>query len=106
MKNRIWLLLGGMSLLTTAALANDIKGSIKIGFFESEHKAMQKVKVPMVQAIEVAKQNIAGQVIKAKLDEEDDYLVYEIKILKPNGGEKKVLIDPVTAKVLEIEKDD
>ena len=86
--------------------ADDLKGSIKIGLFGSEKEAMHKVTVNMVQAIEAAKKTVEGRVVKAKLDEEDDYLVYEIEIIDKKDKETKVLVDPVTAKVLKSEEDD
>jgi len=94
------------ALFGSVAVADDFTGSIKIGLFDSEKKAMQKVTVSMIQAIEAAKKSIDGQVVKAKLDEEDDYLVYEIKIIANNGKEMKVLVDPITAKVLKSDEDD
>ena len=63
----------------SSAIADDFKGSIKVGLFDSEKKAMQKVTVSMIQAIEAAKKSVDGQVVKAKLDEEDDYLLLFIQ---------------------------
>jgi len=93
-------------LLGSSAAADDYKGSIKVGLFGSEKKAMHKVTVSMIQAIEAAKKSIDGQVVKAKLDEEDDYLVYKIKIITKNAKEMEVLVDPVTAKILKSDEDD
>jgi len=94
-------------LLGSSAVADDLKGSIKVGLFDSEKKAMHKVKVSMIQAIEAAKKSVdGGQVVKAKLDEEDDYLVYKIKIISRNDKEMEVLVDPITGKVLKSEEDD
>ena len=94
------------ALAGSSAVADDFKGSIKIGLFGSEKKAMHKVTVSMIQAIEVAKKSVNGQVVKAKLDEEDDYLVYKIKIIDKKGKEMEVLVDPITANVLKNEEDD
>ncbi|WP_294951374.1 PepSY domain-containing protein [Sulfurovum sp.] len=93
-------------LFSSSAMADDIISSIKVGLFESEKKAMHKVTVSMIQAIEAAKKSVNGQVVKAKLDEEDDYLVYKIKIIARNGKKMEVLVDPVTAKVLKSKDDD
>jgi len=93
-------------LVGSSAVADDFKGSIRMGLFDSEKKAMHKVTVSMIQAIEAAKKSIDGQVVKAKLDEEDDYLVYEVKIIDKNGKKVEVLVDPVTAKILKSGKDD
>ena len=93
-------------LVGSSVVADDFKGSIKVGLFDSEKKAMHKVTVSMIQAIEAAKKAVDGQVVKAKLDEEDDYLVYKIKIIDKKGKEMEVLVDPVTANVLKSEEDD
>ena len=106
MKKRIVLITMSIVLLTsTCLLAKNFTGSIKIGIFESETKAMEQIKVPIITAIQTAKTAVPGQVVKAKVDEEDSYLVYEIKILQPTGKEKKVFVDPVTGKVLKIKND-
>ncbi len=103
MKKIAILALGTLSIFTSLALADDIKSSIKMGFFESEKKAIKEVKISMIKAIKVAKSVVDGKVIKAELEKEDGYLVYEIKILTPKDDEEKVYIDPVTAKVLKKE---
>jgi uncharacterized iron-regulated membrane protein len=106
MKKRIVFTSVAMVLFTsTCLLAEDFTGSIKIGIFESETKAMEQIKVPIIPAIQVAKAAVPGQVVKAKVDEEDSYLVYEVKILQTTGKKKKVFVDPVTGKVLKIKDD-
>lgn len=95
-----------LTALVVSAIADDIKSSIKVGLFESEHKAYKEAKVPMIRAIEVAKTKAEGQVIKAKLQEEDGYLIYEIKIIDPKDHEREVIIDPVTEAILKVDKDD
>ncbi len=90
---------------STCLLAEDFTGSIKIGIFASETKAMEQIKVPIIPAIQAAKAAVPGQVVKAKVDEEDSYLVYDVKILQTTGKKKEVLVDPVTGKVLKIKDD-
>jgi len=92
-------------LTSTYLLAKDFTGTIKVGLFESETKAMHQIKVPIIPAIKTAKIAVSGQVMKAEIDEEDGYLVYEVKILQATGKKKKVLIDPVTGKILKIKND-
>lgn len=89
----------------TAAIAKDFTGSIKVGFFESEKTAMKQVKIDMVQAIHAAKKAVPGRVVKAKLEEEDGYLVYDLKIYTDKGQKVKVYVDPVTAKILYRDED-
>jgi len=106
MKKRIVVITVSMVLLTSTYLqAKDFTGSITIGIFESETKAMEQIKIPIIPAIQSAKKAVPGQVVKAKMDEEDGYLVYEVKILQSTGKEKKVFVDPVTGKVLKVKDD-
>ncbi|HHD56519.1 MAG TPA: hypothetical protein ENK89_02430 [Desulfobulbaceae bacterium] len=106
MKKRIVVTSLSMVLFTsTCLLAKDFTGSIKIGIFDSETKAMEQIKVPIIPAIQAAKAAVPGQVVKAKVDEEDSYLVYEVKILQTNGKKKEVFVDPITGKVLKIKDD-
>ncbi len=92
-------------LTSTYLLAKDITGTIKVGLFESETKTMHKIKVPIIPAIKAAKTAVSGQVMKAEIDEENGYLVYEVKILQATGKKKKVFVDPVTGKVLKVKDD-
>jgi predicted small secreted protein len=106
MKKFILLISVAAVLLPSSYLmAGDFTGSITIGFFESESKAMEQIKIPMIPAIQAAQIAVPGQVVKAKVDEEDSYLVYEIKILQSNGEEKEIYVDPVTGKILQIKED-
>jgi uncharacterized membrane protein YkoI len=93
------------ALFGTTAMAKDFTGSIKEGFFESDKTAMKKVKIDMIQAIQVAKKAVPGRVVKAKLEEEDGYLVYDLKIYTDKGQKVKVYVDPVTAKILYRDED-
>jgi len=84
MKKCVLLVSAAVLLVSTNLMAGDFKGSIKMGLFESETKAMKQVKVPICQAIEAAKAAVPGQVVEAEVEEEDGYLVYKVKILQPD----------------------
>ena len=100
MKKCALLAAAAILLISTNLMAGDFKGSIKMGLFESETKAMKQIKVPMCKAIEAAKAAVPGQVVEAEAEEEDGYLVYKIKILQPDGKKGKIYVDPVTGKIL------
>ncbi|BDY12300.1 PepSY domain-containing protein [Hydrogenimonas cancrithermarum] len=106
MKTKLSMVVILATLGANGAFCDELHGSIKIPFFKSEKSVIKKVRISMIQAIKTAKTKAPGQVIKAKLDEEDDYLVYKIEILTPDGREKKLLIDPITGKILEMEEED
>lgn len=95
-----------MTGMTASAFADDINGTIRVEWFDSDRQALKEVKVPMIHAIEVASAKTEGLVTDAELEEEDGYLVYEIKILDANNNKTEVLVDPVTAGILKVEKDD
>jgi len=94
-----------MILVSTNVTAANITGSMKISSFGSEEKAVRSVKVPLIDAIQTAKKSVAGQVIKAEVDEDDGYLVYKIEILKSDGKKEKVYVDPGNGKILVTEID-
>ena len=100
MKKYVLLASAVMLLVSTNLMAGDFKGSIKMGLFESETRAMKEIKVPICKAIEAAKTAVPGQVVEAEAEEEDGYLVYKVKILQPDGKKGKIYVDPVTGKVL------
>ena len=106
MKRGMMQSVGALIFVSVLGVAGDFTGSIKAGMFESKRKELAQVKVSMIQAIRTAKKRVDGRVIKAKLDKEDGYLVYEIKILPPRGKKVKVIVDPVTAKILKEDRDD
>ena len=93
-------------LLSTSAIAEDFKGSIEIGIFQSDDSKLSKVKIPMVKAIAIATNKVKGKVTKAELETEDGYFVYKIEIVSSKDKEIEVYIDPVTAKILKTEEDD
>ena len=66
---------------------------------------MKKVKIDMIQAIQAAKKAVPGRVVKAKLEEEDGYLVYDLKIYTEKGEKVNVYVDPITAKILYKDED-
>ncbi len=105
MKRKAILTLLMLALFSSSALAKDFNGSIKMGWFGSETKAIKEAKITMIQALQSAQASVTGRVIKAKLEEEDGYLVYDIRIVTADGKKFKVYVDPVTAKVLYKDED-
>ncbi len=55
-------------------------------------------------AIQIALQQVPGQVIKVELDYENGMLVYEIDILTPSGI-YEVYVHAVTGQILKVEED-
>lgn len=74
----------------------------------SAQSAKQDAQVPtldIVQAIEIAKDEIPGLVIEAELDNNDGVQIYEVEIVNANGIEMEVKINAQTGKILDVEED-
>ena len=56
-------------------------------------------------AIEIANNQIDGQVIKAELDTENGFIVYEVAIITTQGITYQIEIDAITGEVLRVEFD-
>lgn len=46
--------------ISSSVLSDEIKSSIKIGFFEDESSVMDEVKISMIQTIDAAQKGIEG----------------------------------------------
>ncbi len=55
---------------------------------------------PLSEVLAVARDKLAGEVIKIELDREDGIWVYEITILSPSGRRQKIEINARTLAVL------
>ena len=100
MKRLVIMAFVAASLIASPAIAGDSKGSIKMGLFEDEVTAIDRVKINIVEAIEIAKKKIDGYVIEAELEKEDGYLMWEIEFIDKNKKEHEIHVDPVTGEVL------
>ena len=58
------------------------------------------------QAIEIALQEVSGEVQEAELENEDGMKIYEVEILDANGQEFEVEIAADTGAVIEVEAED
>ncbi|MDO5675804.1 MAG: PepSY domain-containing protein [bacterium] len=62
-------------------------------------------KITMAQAMEAALAAVPGQVLKAELDDEKGFLLYEIKVVTADKTIMKVKVDAGDGKVLATEQD-
>jgi len=79
---------------------DNIKGSIKVPFYQDADDMASKVKIDQNQAVAIAVKSGLGKVIKSKLEEEEGYLAWEIKILGNRGEAYKILVDAGNGKIL------
>lgn len=98
---RIILSLLILLFMNAVVMADEIRGSIKIGIFQNETKFLNQLKITMVEAIQIAQKQLEGHVTDAEVDKEDGYLVYSIEVTSADGEEREVIIDPITGEVLE-----
>lgn len=76
------------------------KGSIKVN---DDKQLAEQARVTINDAILIAKNNMAGKVIEAKLDDENNYLVWEITLHHNNGTDYQLKIDAGNADILALD---
>lgn len=75
-------------------------GQILSSYSEREFDLKPQPKITLVQAIQIANQAVAGQVLEASLDREYLSADYEVKIMANNGQLYEVKLDTKTGKIL------
>ena len=75
-----------------------IKGTIAV---QDDSKAVLSLaRIPIEHALEAAAKVVTGKVVKAELDEEDGFLVWEVEVISPNSGKTELLLDAGDGSVL------
>ena len=62
-------------------------------------------RISMVEAMNIALEQVPGQVVKIELDTKKGVLVYEVDIITSQGVKYEVVIDVDTGRIIEIELD-
>jgi uncharacterized membrane protein YkoI len=62
--------------------------------------------LPLTRIMSIAQEAVPGEIVEIELDNEDDRLIYEVKILARNGRVREVEIDARTGAVLQVEDED
>jgi len=81
-----------------------IAGSIKVSDQE-EAKFAEKAAISMDAAVNAALKQVPGKVLKVELENENDYLVYGVEIVKADKTIADVKVDAGNGKVLKIDTD-
>ena len=76
-----------------------INGTIKVER-QAEAEYPSLAKIDMDQAMAAALAAVPGKVLKAELDDENGFLVYEIEVVAANKNVMKVKVDAGDGKVL------
>ncbi|MDY0408877.1 PepSY domain-containing protein [Virgibacillus soli] len=61
--------------------------------------------ISIEDAIQVARQQVQGQVVKAELEHRGQRMIYEVEIINPQGVKYEVKLDATTGEVLAVELD-
>ena len=73
---------------------------------EFARRALQEGRArPLADILAIAKDNIRGEVIGVELEERAGAMVYELKVLRPNGELVELYLDARTAAVLKRDDD-
>jgi uncharacterized membrane protein YkoI len=62
--------------------------------------------LPLADIIAKVTPKVPGKVIEVDLEDEDGTLVYDLKVLSPQGRLQEIEVDAATGKILKIEDDD
>jgi uncharacterized membrane protein YkoI len=62
--------------------------------------------LPLADIIAKVTPQVPGKVIEVDLEDEDGTLVYDLKVLSPQGRLQEIEVDAATGKILKIEDDD
>jgi len=80
-------------------------GSIKVDE-TSELQTAELAKVGIDEAVSIAQKALVGTVIEAKLDDDDDYLVWVIEMVTPSQQIAELKVDAGNGKILAAEWDE
>ena len=98
---KILLLAAGMALATMSGTRAD----------DDDHdfakRALEQGRaLPLADIIAKVSHQVPGKVIEVELDDDDGMLVYDLKVLSPQGRLQEIEVDAATGKILKIEDDD
>jgi uncharacterized membrane protein YkoI len=106
------LALGGMTSLLAgtpsgAALPEDpTHGSIRVGDDELDSHMAKRAKLSQAEAEHAATRKIPGKVIGSELGEENQFLVWDVKVLAKDGSVTQVAVDAGDGRILAMETED
>ena len=106
------LALGGMTSVlagtpSDAALPEDpTHGSIQVGDDEAYNRMAKRAKLSQAEAEHAATRKISGKIIGTELDEENQFLVWKVKVLAKDGTVAQVAVDAGDGRILAMETED
>ena len=95
--------------LGAAIFAESDESDIRDGTIRVEQKSEADfpalAKISLNQAVEKALNAAPGNVLKTELENEDGFLVYEVKVVTPDKSIRDVKVDAGSGKILALEKE-
>ncbi len=92
--------------LAAGIVAAKPAGADQIGH-ERARRLVQEGKIkPLQEIIDMLREKVPGRVLETELEDDDEGLVYDFKILRPGGRIQEVEVLATTGKILKIEDDD
>jgi uncharacterized membrane protein YkoI len=96
-----WLFAAGLIALAVGSATADDDDHL------TARRALEEGRVlPLAEVLAAVKSKLPGKVIEVELEVEDGILVYDLKMLTPDGRLKEIEVDAATGKILKIEDDD
>lgn len=62
-------------------------------------------RITIQDSIQIALNQVSGQVIKVELETENGLLVYEVKVMTPQGAIYEIEVDAITGNIVKVELD-
>lgn len=76
------------------------------GDHDLAREALQRGEIrPVAEVLSAVSAEVPGEVIEVELEREHGRLVYELKVIAPDGRVSEVLVDAATADIIELEHD-
>ena len=98
-------------LLVVLALAVTTTVAVRAGDDDIGHEAARRLVesgriLPLDQILLAVSDKVPGKLIKTKLEYDDGLIIYDLKILRPEGRLQEVEVDASNGNILKIEDDD
>lgn len=85
---------------------DELQGQIKLSLLQSILDDTKLAKIKREQAVALGNKTGLGKVIEAKLDEDEGYLVWELKLIGNHGKSMKLTLDAGNGYALKLDVED
>ncbi|GAB4348269.1 MAG: hypothetical protein Kow006_08790 [Gammaproteobacteria bacterium] len=95
MKSKLMAIAGGVVLVSTAGWAFSSQDNT-LPIMSSGDKEI----LPIEQIVPMVEERYPGRITKVELEREHGAMVYEIKLVSPENGRRKLLLDAYTGEIV------